>query len=105
MLASILWKHTSERGNIPGIRNLGVIFCTNILIRLPELPYTPGSDAAGYVHHVGSNVTNIKVMTVVLGISNMFSKIRLNLLPFLGWRKSLCEWDKQQFWILRGVHS
>merc|ERR1712025_499410 len=29
--------------------------------RLPELPYTPGSDAAGYVHHVGSNVTNIKV--------------------------------------------
>merc|ERR1712133_251334 len=29
--------------------------------RLPELPYTPGSDAAGYVHQVGSNVTNIKV--------------------------------------------
>ena len=68
MLASILWKHTSERGNIPGIRNLGVIFCTNILIRLPELPYTPGSDAAGYVHHVGSNVTNIKVMTILIEI-------------------------------------
>merc|ERR1719481_822913 len=29
--------------------------------RLPDLPYTPGSDAAGYVHQVGSNVTNIKV--------------------------------------------
>ena len=29
--------------------------------RLPELPYTPGSDAAGYVQQVGVNVTHLKV--------------------------------------------
>ncbi|XP_023330212.1 quinone oxidoreductase-like [Eurytemora carolleeae] len=29
--------------------------------RLPELPYTPGSDAAGYVHQVGNAVTSLKV--------------------------------------------
>ena len=31
------------------------------LFRLPDLPYTPGSDAAGYVHQVGENVTGLKV--------------------------------------------
>jgi len=29
--------------------------------RLPELPYTPGSDAAGYVQQCGRNVTSLKV--------------------------------------------
>ncbi|TRY75456.1 hypothetical protein TCAL_07106 [Tigriopus californicus] len=29
--------------------------------RLPELPYTPGSDAAGYVDEVGSGVTDLQV--------------------------------------------
>jgi len=29
--------------------------------RLPELPYCPGTDAAGYVHHVGRRVTTLKV--------------------------------------------
>ena len=29
--------------------------------RLPDLPYTPGSDAAGYIHQVGKDVTNLKV--------------------------------------------
>ena len=29
--------------------------------RLPELPYTPGTDAAGFVHQIGRRVTNIKV--------------------------------------------
>jgi len=29
--------------------------------RLPELPYTPGSDAAGYVHQLGSAVTSLKI--------------------------------------------
>eukprot|EP00090_Calanus_glacialis_P022019 TRINITY_DN33971_c0_g1_i1.p1 TRINITY_DN33971_c0_g1~~TRINITY_DN33971_c0_g1_i1.p1 ORF type:complete len:411 (-),score=114.99 TRINITY_DN33971_c0_g1_i1:260-1492(-) len=29
--------------------------------RLPELPYTPGSDAAGYVQQLGRNVTTLKV--------------------------------------------
>ena len=29
--------------------------------RLPDLPYTPGSDAAGYIHQVGKYVTNLKV--------------------------------------------
>merc|ERR1712055_768136 len=29
--------------------------------RLPELPYTPGTDAAGYVHQIGRRVPNIKV--------------------------------------------
>jgi len=29
--------------------------------RLPELPYTPGSDAAGYIHQVGRMVTSLKV--------------------------------------------
>ena len=29
--------------------------------RLPELPYTPGGDAAGYVHAVGSAVADLKV--------------------------------------------
>ena len=29
--------------------------------RLPDLPYTPGSDAAGFVHQVGKNVTSLKV--------------------------------------------
>lgn len=28
---------------------------------LPDLPYTPGSDAAGYVHQLGCNVTSLKV--------------------------------------------
>jgi len=28
---------------------------------LPELPYTPGTDAAGYVHQIGRRVPNIKV--------------------------------------------
>ena len=40
--------------------------------RLPELPYTPGSDAAGYVHQVGSQVTSLKVgdRVFVSGTSN-----------------------------------
>ena len=25
--------------------------------RLPELPYTPGSDASGYVYRIGNNVS------------------------------------------------
>ena len=29
--------------------------------RLPELPYTPGTDAAGFVHQIGRRVNNIKV--------------------------------------------
>merc|ERR1719454_658716 len=29
--------------------------------RLPELPYTPGTDAAGYVHQIGRRVPNLKV--------------------------------------------
>jgi len=29
--------------------------------RLPDLPYIPGSDAAGYVHEIGSAVKNLKV--------------------------------------------
>jgi len=29
--------------------------------RLPDLPYTPGSDAAGYVQQLGRNVTTLKV--------------------------------------------
>jgi len=29
--------------------------------RLPELPYTPGSDAAGYVHQLGEGVSSLKV--------------------------------------------
>ena len=29
--------------------------------RLPDLPYTPGSDAAGIVHQVGKNVNHLKV--------------------------------------------
>jgi len=29
--------------------------------RLPELPYTPGTDAAGFVHQIGRRVSNIKV--------------------------------------------
>ena len=29
--------------------------------RLPELPYTPGGDAAGFVHAVGSAVADLKV--------------------------------------------
>jgi len=29
--------------------------------RLPDLPYTPGSDASGYVQQVGAAVTNLKV--------------------------------------------
>merc|ERR1719431_1013467 len=29
--------------------------------RLPDLPYCPGTDAAGYVQQVGKNVTNLKV--------------------------------------------
>ena len=28
--------------------------------RLPDLPYCPGTDAAGYVHQVGRNVSNLK---------------------------------------------
>ena len=34
-----------------------------LLFRLPDLPYTPGSDAAGYVHQAGKNVTGLKVIT------------------------------------------
>ena len=33
--------------------------------RLPELPYTPGSDAAGYVQQLGRNVTTLKVSQVL----------------------------------------
>ena len=29
--------------------------------RLPDLPYTPGSDAAGIVQQVGKNVNHLKV--------------------------------------------
>merc|ERR1712002_166638 len=29
--------------------------------RLPDLPYTPGSDAAGYIQQLGRNVTTLKV--------------------------------------------
>ena len=29
--------------------------------RLPELPYTPGTDAAGFVHQIGRRVSTIKV--------------------------------------------
>lgn len=29
--------------------------------KLPELPYTPGSDAAGYVQQIGKNVSHLKV--------------------------------------------
>ena len=47
----------------------GRIFSTNspfLLLsgqysRLPELPYTPGTDAAGFVHQIGRRVNNIKV--------------------------------------------
>jgi len=40
--------------------------------RLPDLPYTPGSDAAGYIHQVGKDVTNLKVgeRVFVSGSSN-----------------------------------
>ena len=31
--------------------------------KLPELPYTPGTDAAGDVERVGKNVTTVKVLT------------------------------------------
>ncbi len=30
--------------------------------RLPQLPYTPGSDSAGVIEQVGANVTKFKVM-------------------------------------------
>ena len=29
--------------------------------RLPELPYTPGTDAAGFVHQIGRRVSSVKV--------------------------------------------
>lgn len=40
--------------------------------RLPDLPYTPGSDAAGYVHKVGGGVTHLNVgdRVFVTGTSN-----------------------------------
>jgi len=40
--------------------------------KLPDLPYTPGSDAAGYVHQAGKNVAGLKVgdRVFVSGSSN-----------------------------------
>lgn len=40
--------------------------------KLPDLPYTPGSDAAGYVHQAGKSVTGLKVgdRVFVSGSSN-----------------------------------
>ena len=32
--------------------------------RLPDLPYTPGSDASGYVEAMGPGVTGLKVKTI-----------------------------------------
>jgi NADPH2:quinone reductase len=29
--------------------------------RLPDLPYTPGSDASGYIHAIGANISNLKI--------------------------------------------
>ena len=33
--------------------------------RLPELPYTPGGDAAGFVYAVGSAVADLKVLNKI----------------------------------------
>ena len=47
--------------------------------RLPELPYTPGSDAAGYVQQLGRNVTTLKVSQVLANGVSGFTLLKLKL--------------------------
>ena len=44
-----------------GVNPVDTYIRSGTYARLPELPYTPGSDAAGVVEGVGSEVTRFKV--------------------------------------------
>ena len=62
MLGSTLWRPTSERDSTPSkIDQLGTSAPFIYHLRLPDLPYTPGTDAAGDVERVGKNVSTVKV--------------------------------------------
>ena len=111
MPGSTRWRPTSEkdntqsrisRGQWSSVKSnpLGLqqYFSSPIsFFRLPELPYTPGSDAAGYVYRIGNNVSGgLKVIMEIFWLIWKF---------FVGWRQSICKWKFQQWklWVLRWV--
>ena len=55
--------------------------------RLPELPYTPGTDAAGFVHQIGRRVSTIKVGCWV---NDLQTPVTCCL---AGWGPSVCIWQ------------
>ena len=49
--------------NASGVNPVDTYIRSGAYARLPALPYTPGSDAAGVVEEVGSDVTKFKVLS------------------------------------------
>ena len=54
-----------------GINPVEAYIRTGSYARQPELPYTPGSDAAGEVAAIGNGVTNLKVSLMVYGYGRL----------------------------------
>ena len=49
-----------------GVNPVETYIRSGVYAKLPTLPWTPGHDSAGTVEEVGSGVTKVKVMIIVM---------------------------------------
>lgn len=81
----ILYRNNSNRIQVlirvyaAGVNPADTYIRAGTYTRVPKLPYTPGSDAAGVIERISADVTNFKVQGGILRLDRRVSK---NL---LGW--------------------
>ena len=85
--ASTLLRPTSERVELSFGSTSNCFALPGQYSRLPELPYTPGTDAAGFVHQIGRRVSTIKVGCWV---NDLQTPVTCYL---AGWGPSVCIWQ------------